>query len=183
MSELGHVYGGGDGSPAFNAHDAPIGEGDPAARCDHVNTMLPRRPIPDWTGKCPDCGERITRHEGRLITVRENNKRAAIYRMDRAELREALSASEARVRELEVETQRLNELLEGKRVVPRTDWAFQMHRADAAQARADQLTAALRSLVDRIDPGGYVYVSPSELINLSSLLDSLPASPTSEGET
>jgi hypothetical protein len=43
-------------------------------RCEHVDTRAPRWPIPDWTGVCPACGERV-KHDGRggFITVREVN--------------------------------------------------------------------------------------------------------------
>ena len=46
--------------------------------CDHAATQRPARPIPDWTGVCPDCGERV-KHDGRggFITVREVNERIA----------------------------------------------------------------------------------------------------------
>lgn len=47
-------------------------------KCDHSRTVKPGRPIPDWTGVCPDCGEKVT-HDGRggFITRREINARLA----------------------------------------------------------------------------------------------------------
>jgi hypothetical protein len=46
--------------------------------CTHTATPTPQRPVPDWTGTCPDCGERVT-HDGRggFVARREVNARLA----------------------------------------------------------------------------------------------------------
>jgi hypothetical protein len=56
--------------------------------CEHRETRRPTRPVPDWTGTCPACGERV-KHDGRggFVTVREVNDRLA----ERRVLREAAS--------------------------------------------------------------------------------------------
>lgn len=48
------------------------------AACDHRDVRQPSRPVPDWTGVCPDCGERV-KHNGRggFVTVREVNDHLA----------------------------------------------------------------------------------------------------------
>lgn len=71
--------------------------------CDHTNTLPPRRPIPDWSVSCPDCGERV-QHDGRggFVTVREVQERLAkrlhvsLDPEDVAVLREALWHAAAR---------------------------------------------------------------------------------------
>lgn len=46
--------------------------------CAHGNTQQPARPVPDWTGVCPQCGERVKHNgNGGFITVREVNARIA----------------------------------------------------------------------------------------------------------
>lgn len=42
--------------------------------CTHENTRFPERPVPDAWYTCPDCGEKVGRRGGRIITVRENNE-------------------------------------------------------------------------------------------------------------
>lgn len=67
-----------------------------AGHCSHAATQKPTRPVPDWTGVCPDCGERVKHHRGGLVTVREVNAhlaaqvRPVLDPEDVAVLREAL---------------------------------------------------------------------------------------------
>lgn len=50
-----------------------------SASCAHPRVKPPSWPVPDWTGLCPDCRERV-KHDGHggFITVRENNERARL---------------------------------------------------------------------------------------------------------
>lgn len=53
------------------------------AICDHTNTRFPERPVPDAWYRCPDCGERVGRRGGRIITVAENNASVERRRLER----------------------------------------------------------------------------------------------------
>lgn len=46
--------------------------------CHHRGITPPARPVPDWTARCPECGE-LVKHDGRggYVTVREVNERIA----------------------------------------------------------------------------------------------------------
>lgn len=46
--------------------------------CDHSNTVFPERPVVDAWYVCPDCGSRVGRRGGEIITIEENNRRAEI---------------------------------------------------------------------------------------------------------
>lgn len=43
--------------------------------CTHEQTRFPVRPVPDAWYACPDCGQKVARRGGRIITVAENNAR------------------------------------------------------------------------------------------------------------
>jgi hypothetical protein len=45
----------------------------PKINCLHERVRFPARPVPDAWYPCPDCGERVGRRGGRIITARESN--------------------------------------------------------------------------------------------------------------
>jgi hypothetical protein len=65
--------------------------------CEHAETPTPRRPIPDWAGICPSCGERVKHNgHGGFITVREVNAQIADEKRAVDEFRRQWRASHAR---------------------------------------------------------------------------------------
>lgn len=63
---------------AVRRRDLDPGEADGVDEpCDHSNTPFPERPVADAWYVCPDCGQRVGRRGGEIITVEENNRRAS----------------------------------------------------------------------------------------------------------
>lgn len=94
-----------------------------AEHCTHERTRFPIRPVPDAWYVCPDCGEKVGRRGGRIITIHENNALAELHRpiYSRAQVGVLLGAA-----------RKASEALDGNSMVERMVAAGELKQALAA---------------------------------------------------